>query len=140
VAFQGREYVVNDTLEIGSLTVRGSYLLNSFKSPADLGPLSDLLQQFEVAAAQVPGGAQAAGTAAALAPVKAAFYQKVSGRDLTQVKATWARLVFTGRGRPPKELRDAAAVKKEVASDPRAIAYIYKSDVDSSVKVVLTLQ
>ncbi len=74
------------------------------------------------------------------APVKAAFYQKVSGHDLSQVKATWARLIFTGKAQAPKEVADAAAVKKAVAADPKAVGYIQKSDVDSSVKVLLTLE
>lgn len=73
------------------------------------------------------------------APAKAEFYQKVSGHDLSQVKATWSRLLFTGQGQPPKELPDADAVKKAVASDPKAVGYIAKSDLDSSVKVILEL-
>jgi hypothetical protein len=73
------------------------------------------------------------------APVKAAFYEKATGHDLSQVKATWSRLIFTGKAQPPKEVADAAAVKKAVAADPKAIGYIQKSDVDSSVKVVLAL-
>ena len=73
------------------------------------------------------------------APVKAVFYQKATGHDLSQVKATWSRLIFTGKAQPPKEVPDAAAVKKAVAADPKAIGYIEKSEVDSSVKVVLAL-
>ena len=73
------------------------------------------------------------------APVKAAFYEKATGHDLSQVKATWSRLIFTGKAQPPKEVADAAAVKKAVAADPKAIGYIEKSEVDSSVKVVLAL-
>ena len=72
-------------------------------------------------------------------PVKAAFYEKATGHDLSQVKATWSRLIFTGKGQPPKEVADAAAVKKAVAADPKTIGYIQKSEVDSSVKVVLAL-
>jgi ABC-type phosphate transport system substrate-binding protein len=72
-------------------------------------------------------------------PIKAQFYQKLSGQDLSQVKATWSRLVFTGKASAPKELPDAAAVKKAVAADPKAIGYIDKSEVDSTVKVLLTL-
>jgi ABC-type phosphate transport system substrate-binding protein len=72
-------------------------------------------------------------------PVKAEFYQKVTGHDLSQVKATWSRLLFTGQARPPKELPDAAAVKRAVAADPNAVGYILKSDVDSSVKAILEL-
>jgi ABC-type phosphate transport system substrate-binding protein len=74
------------------------------------------------------------------AALKAEFYQKVSGHDLSQVKATWSRLLFTGQAQPPKELPDAAAVKKAVAADPKAVGYISKADVDASVKVILELQ
>ena len=72
-------------------------------------------------------------------PLKAEFYQKVSGHDLSQVKATWSRLMFTGKAQPPKELPDAAAIKKAVAADPKAVGYISKSEVDASVKVILSL-
>ncbi len=67
------------------------------------------------------------------------FYKKATDRDAAQVKAVWARLTFTGGGQPPKEMADAAAVKKAVASDPKTVGYIDKADVDSSVKVVLAL-
>jgi len=67
------------------------------------------------------------------------FYHKATGRDTAQVKATWARLVFSGKGQAPKQLPDSAAVKKAVAADPKAVGYIEKSAVDSSVKVLLSL-
>jgi hypothetical protein len=69
----------------------------------------------------------------------AEFYNKATGRDVAQIKATWARLVFSGKGQAPRQLPDAAAVKKAVAADPKAVGYIEKSAVDSSVKVLLTL-
>lgn len=69
-------------------------------------------------------------------PLRAEFYKKATGRDPSQVKATWSRLVFSGKAQPPKELPDAAAVKKAIAADPKAIGYIEKSAVDSSVKVL----
>ena len=71
--------------------------------------------------------------------VRDAFYKKAADRDAAQVKAVWTRIIFTGQGKPPKELPDAAAVKKAVAADPKAIGYIDKSEVDASVKIVLAL-
>jgi hypothetical protein len=68
-----------------------------------------------------------------------AFYKKVTARDAAQIKAVWARILFTGRGQPPKELPDEAAIKKAVAGDPKAVGYIDKANVDSTVKVVLEL-
>jgi ABC-type phosphate transport system substrate-binding protein len=67
------------------------------------------------------------------------FYRKATGRDVAQVKATWARLVFSGKAQAPRQVADSAAVKKAVAADPKAVGYIDKSAVDSSVKVVLPL-
>lgn len=70
---------------------------------------------------------------------RGAFYQKTTGRSVSQVKAAWARIVFTGKGTPPKELKSEAEVKAFVASDPRAIGYIDSSAVDGSVKVAAKL-
>jgi ABC-type phosphate transport system substrate-binding protein len=74
------------------------------------------------------------------AAVRAEFYKKATGKDLAQVKALWSRLTFTGKGQPPKEVADSAAVKKAVAADPKAIGYIEKSAVDGSVKVLAAVE
>jgi ABC-type phosphate transport system substrate-binding protein len=67
------------------------------------------------------------------------FYKKATGRDLAQIKAIWSRILFTGRGLPPKQMPSSAAVKKAVAADPKAVGYIERSAVDASVKVALAL-
>lgn len=70
------------------------------------------------------------------APVRAEFYKKVTDKDSAQVKALWSKLVFTGKATMPKEVADNAAVKAALAANPKAIAYIDKSAVDATVKVV----
>ena len=67
------------------------------------------------------------------------FYKKATGRDIAQVKAIWSRILFTGRGLPPKQMPDSAAVKRAVAANPKAVGYIEKSAVDASVRVALLL-
>jgi ABC-type phosphate transport system substrate-binding protein len=73
------------------------------------------------------------------AGVRGDFYQKATGRSSAQAKATWARLTFTGKATPPKELKSDAEVKAFVASNPKAIGYIDSSAVDGSVKAVAKL-
>ena len=73
-------------------------------------------------------------------PVHEQFYTKATGKTAAQVKATWARLTFSGKATPPKEMGSLADVKKFVAATPDAIGYIEKSAVDGSVKVVLTVE
>jgi hypothetical protein len=75
----------------------------------------------------------------ATSPIYVAFYKKVIGRDNAQIKAIWSKILFTGRGLPPKQLPDSEAIKKAVAANPNAVGYIEKSLVDASVKVVLTV-
>ena len=66
------------------------------------------------------------------------FYSKVTGKSAAQLKAYWSKLIFTGKGQPPKEVANTAEVKKLVANNPNTIAYIEKGAVDSSVKVVFS--
>ncbi len=73
-------------------------------------------------------------------PLRADFYQKIAGKDQDQVKAIWSKLVFTGKGFPPKEYSTSTEVKRAVAADPAAIAYIDRAAVDDSVKVIPIVQ
>ncbi|MCC5826397.1 phosphate ABC transporter substrate-binding protein [Alkalimonas sp.] len=71
-------------------------------------------------------------------PAREHFDTQVLNRSSAQLKAYWSRLVFTGKGTPPAEHPNAAAMKAAVAADPSAIGYISASDVDDSIKVVAT--
>lgn len=66
-----------------------------------------------------------------------AFFGSILEKNEQQTKAYWSRLVFTGKGTPPKVVGDSAAIKEVVANNPSTIGYIDASVVDSSVKVVL---
>ena len=65
-----------------------------------------------------------------------AFNASVLGKSSSQLKAYWSRLIFTGRGTPPKESGNDADVKDLVAKNPNLIGYVDASVVDGSVKVV----
>jgi ABC-type phosphate transport system substrate-binding protein len=69
--------------------------------------------------------------------VRDEFYAKVVHKNPSQLTAYWAKVIFTGDGRPPNLLADSLAVRKAIAHDPNAIGYIEKSDVNRSVRIVL---
>ena len=71
--------------------------------------------------------------------VKDGFYEKATGRSLSQVKATWSKLLFNGKGIPPKEIANANDLKKAISENPHAIGYLDSGAVDGSIKVVLKL-
>ncbi len=64
------------------------------------------------------------------------FIKTILKKTDKQMTAYWSRQVFTGRGLPPKEVDDPAALKKLVAENPNTIGYIDASIVDKSIKVV----
>jgi hypothetical protein len=55
-----------------------------------------------------------------------------------QVKAFWSKIIFTGRGQPPKTVATSREAKQLLVASPNAISYIDQSLVDSSVRVVFT--
>jgi ABC-type phosphate transport system substrate-binding protein len=68
--------------------------------------------------------------------VRDEFYQKFAGKSPAQIKAHWSKIIFTGRGHPPKDVSDSAEVKKQLAANPNAIGYIDPKAVDESVRVL----
>jgi len=65
------------------------------------------------------------------------FYSKVAHKNSSQLTAYWAKIIFTGEGRPPTLISGDVAVRKAIANNPNAIGYIDKSSVNRSVRVVL---
>lgn len=64
------------------------------------------------------------------------FNESICKKNASQYKAYWSQLVFTGKGTPPKDAGDDAAVKALVAANPNMIGYINADALDASVKVV----
>jgi len=65
------------------------------------------------------------------------FYLRVAGKTPALLKAWWSKMVFTGRGQPPRELSGSAEVRKAVADDPSLVGYIEREALDPSVRQVL---
>jgi len=68
--------------------------------------------------------------------VTAEFNEKVLKKSASQLKAYWSKLVFTGKGTPPKEANSDAEVMSLVASNPNLIGFVKQGSADASVKVI----
>ena len=68
--------------------------------------------------------------------VRERFYAQYTGKSPAQVKAHWAKIIFTGRGQPPRQAASSAEAKKLVAENPGAIGYIDASQVDASLRIL----
>ena len=70
------------------------------------------------------------------APERERFYAQYTGKSPAQVKAYWSKIIFTGRGQPPRQAASGREMRKLVAENPNAIGYIDPSLVDASVRVL----
>lgn len=66
------------------------------------------------------------------------FYSKIVKKKPRQLKAYWAKITFTGKGFPPKQLKDDTAIINWVAQNPGALGYVDSSAVNDTVKSLLT--
>jgi ABC-type phosphate transport system substrate-binding protein len=71
--------------------------------------------------------------------IRNTFYQNVLNKKPEQVEKYWARMIFTGKAEPPRQVR-AREVKNVVAETPGAISYVDSSEVDASVKVLTVVR
>jgi ABC-type phosphate transport system substrate-binding protein len=69
-------------------------------------------------------------------PTRDAFYVKLTGKSPAQLKAYWAKIIFTGRGRPPLAVSGSSEVKQRLAENPHAIGYIEYDKLDGSVRAL----
>lgn len=67
------------------------------------------------------------------------FMKSVIEKSEDELKGYWSKLMFSGKGQPPREVGDDVAVKAWVASNPDAIGYIDGKFVDGSVKVLFII-
>lgn len=66
------------------------------------------------------------------------FREKALNKSNSQYKSYWSKLVFTGKGTPPKELNSAADVINHIKGSPNGIGFIPSDKVTGDVKVVAT--
>ncbi|HEX4940204.1 MAG TPA: phosphate ABC transporter substrate-binding protein [Candidatus Kapabacteria bacterium] len=69
-------------------------------------------------------------------PTRVEFVSKVIDKEEAQMKSYWSRLIFTGKGVPPKVVETDAEVKDMVARNPDTIGFIDAAAADATVKVV----
>jgi ABC-type phosphate transport system substrate-binding protein len=90
--------------------------------------------------ARLPDGSEAVALDQPVnSPLREQFYLKVTGKTRALLKAYWSKMVFTGRGLPPREAPDSLAVRKAVADNASVIGYIERDALDGSVRPVLVI-
>ena len=71
---------------------------------------------------------------------RADLLAKVIRKSEPNLNSYWSRMLFSSKGKPPRVLDTPDAMKQWVSSTPNAIGYIDSKDVDSSVRVIMTVE
>ena len=74
------------------------------------------------------------------AQITSLFNKKVLNKSSSQLKAYWSKLVFTGKGTPPKSVGSDQQVMELVTNNPNFIGFVSADAIDDSVKVIATIQ
>jgi ABC-type phosphate transport system substrate-binding protein len=69
--------------------------------------------------------------------VREHFNTAILRRTPAQVRSYWSRILFTGRGRPPRSVASSEEVLRILATDPQAIGYIERRFITDAVTIVL---
>jgi ABC-type phosphate transport system substrate-binding protein len=72
--------------------------------------------------------------------VRTRFYQSMTGKNMAQINAYWARLSFTGQANPPRRLADKASILHVVEKNPGALGYVDSVAPDTNVTPVLIIK
>ena len=70
--------------------------------------------------------------------VRSDFDDAALGKSTNQTKAYWSKLVFSGKGNPPKEVSSTAEMLDLISKNPSLIGYVDSASVTGDVKVVAT--
>ncbi len=85
----------------------------------------------------IPGGGKPAVVDHAKgSPAYEDFYKNVVKKNSSQLKAYWAKIIFSGKGTPPKAMANDAAVIEWVASTPGGLGYVDSTSVNETIKVL----
>lgn len=68
-----------------------------------------------------------------------AFYEQLINKTASELRAYWARLVFTGRVSPPRVVDNSERLTEQLLANPRAIGYLERGRVDRRLRIVYTV-
>lgn len=72
---------------------------------------------------------------------KEQFYKQIAGKSLKRLKKYWAALIFTGKGQPPKKMKNAFEIIEFVKTHTNAIAYIPTVDaLSADIQIIMELK
>lgn len=74
-----------------------------------------------------------------LVDVREEFYLELVDKRLAEINAYWARLIFSGRASPPRQVASSKEVLEIVINNRGAIGYVRQVDADERVMILMDM-
>jgi len=68
------------------------------------------------------------------------FYKNISNKNEKQLKKYWAKMIFTGRGQPPKKMSSINELILFIQNNKNAISYIPVKYKSSNIKTIMEIE
>ncbi len=72
--------------------------------------------------------------------ITSAFNREVLNKSSSQLKAYWSKLVFTGKGTPPRSVDSDTEVLELVTNNPNLIGFVSSASLNDNVKVIASFK
>lgn len=132
------KFLLCATLIIGSGLAHGELaVIVGAKHPVSTLRIDQVEQLFLGKFFTFPDGSQAQPLDLPKGAERDHFYQHIAGRSSSQMKAYWSKIVFSGGGQPPREVKSQQEAISQVSKNPNLIAYVDKSQLNNTVKVLM---
>lgn len=70
---------------------------------------------------------------------QAKFYKTICNKNDKQLRKYWTKMIFTGRGQPPKKIKSIPELISFVKNNKNAISYIPFKDINSDIRVIMEI-
>lgn len=109
-------------------------------STIDIITKKELSKIFLVKTKRLPNGEKSIVIESTNKEYQSKFYKSISSKNEKQLKKYWAKMIFTGRGQPPKKMNSINELILFIKNNKNAISYIPFNYVNSDVKTVMEIK
>lgn len=71
--------------------------------------------------------------------LQAKFYKTICNKNEKQLRKYWTKMIFTGRGQPPKKIKSIPELISFVKNNKNAISYIPFKDINNDIRVIMEI-
>jgi len=71
--------------------------------------------------------------------IQSIFYQKICNKNSTQLRRYWTKMIFTGKGQPPKKMKSYKEIIEYVSKNQNAISYIPAEYITSKIQTIMEI-